>query len=67
MAKNLMVTSDIQVGHPASMIVKTARDKNCDMIVVGHQGRSEVMGGLFLGSVSRKVASDAHCSVTIIK
>ncbi|MDA8387260.1 MAG: universal stress protein [Nitrospiraceae bacterium] len=65
-AKNLEVASEIQVGHPASEIVKTAKDKNCDMIVMGHQGRS-MIGGLLLGSVSKKVASEAHCSVTIIK
>lgn len=64
--KGLNVSTEVLIGHPADKIVRTAREQNCDLIIVGHKGRS-ALEGFILGSVSRRVASEAGCTVTIVK
>ncbi len=64
--KDVTVETRVAIGHPASSIVQTAREEGCDLIVIGHKGKS-MLEGLLLGSVSRRVASESHCSVTIVK
>ncbi|MDA8170430.1 MAG: universal stress protein [Nitrospiraceae bacterium] len=64
--KGLFVKTEVVIGHPADKIVKMAAEKGCDLIVVGHKGRSAIEGFL-LGSVSRRVAAEAGCTVTIVK
>ncbi|MDA8090440.1 MAG: universal stress protein [Nitrospiraceae bacterium] len=64
--KDLEVETKVAIGHPAGTIVQTAKEKGCDLIVIGHKGKS-MLEGLLLGSVSRRVASEATCSVTIVK
>ncbi|MDA8168396.1 MAG: universal stress protein [Nitrospiraceae bacterium] len=64
--KGIHIRSKIAVGHPADQIVKFAKEKHCDMIILGQRGKSTIEGWL-LGSVSKRVASHAHCAVTIIK
>ncbi|HET9528740.1 MAG TPA: universal stress protein [Blastocatellia bacterium] len=49
---------------PASAIVRRADEWGADLIVVGSHGRSS-LGRLALGSISQKVATEAHCSVRI--
>src|SRR5262245_4865505 len=49
-------------GLPADALVEQATSWNADLIVVGSQGRS-ALGRLFLGSVSRRVVTEAPCSV----
>jgi nucleotide-binding universal stress UspA family protein len=65
-AKNLEIQTEVAVGHPAAQIVKAADDKKCDMVIVGHRGRSK-MADWLLGSVSKRVSSYAPCTVTIVK
>lgn len=38
----------------------------CDMICIGQRGKSRIQQWL-LGSVSKRVATYAHCTVTIVK
>jgi len=57
---------EILVGHPAEQIVHYAKQKEVDMIVMGHRGKSFVERWL-LGSVSKRVLSYAHCTVTIVR
>ncbi len=64
--RNLKVATEVTVGHPAETIVKFAAEKNCDLIVMGHRGMSKIED-LFLGSVSYRVVSTAHCTVAIVK
>ncbi len=45
-AKNIKVSTEIAVGHPAEMIVHFAQKKNCPLIIVGHKGRSKLEGML---------------------
>jgi nucleotide-binding universal stress UspA family protein len=61
-----IVTTEVVVGHPADQIVHYAAEKGCDMILLGQRGKSRMEQWL-LGSVSKRVASYAHCTVTIVK
>jgi nucleotide-binding universal stress UspA family protein len=53
-------------GSPAREILKKAGDWKPDLIVVGSQGHSG-LGRFLLGSVSQKVANEAHCSVRVAR
>lgn len=47
-------------------IVQTAKDKACDLIVMGSHGRHGLMG-LMLGSVATKTVTHAHIPVLICR
>lgn len=64
--KHLDLATHVAVGHPADQIVKYAAENNFDMIVMGQRGKSMIESWL-LGSVSRRVAAHAPCTVTIVK
>jgi nucleotide-binding universal stress UspA family protein len=51
---------------PAWAIIRKADEWRADLIVLGSHGRS-VLERLLLGSVSQKVAAEAHCSVRIAR
>jgi len=53
-------------GSPAWELIITSNDWAADLIVVGSQGRSAI-GRFFLGSVSKRIATDARCSVRIAR
>ena len=55
----------VKAGHPSRTIVKFAKDKNADLIVVGSRGLGDIEGYL-LGSVSHKVTSLSDCPVLVI-
>jgi len=56
----------LEAEDTAQAIIEAARDHDVDLIVVGTGDRSG-LPGLLLGSVSRKVASTAPCSVLIAR
>ena len=56
----------IGVGEPAEVIVRYAREKACDQIVMGTRGLGSV-GGLLLGSVATKVLHLSGVPVTFVK
>ena len=58
------VSSEIFLGTPAWDLSDAANKLKADLIFVGSQGRS-ALGRLFLGSVSKRVATDANCSVRV--
>jgi nucleotide-binding universal stress UspA family protein len=60
------VTVVSTIGTPAREILKKAEEWQPDLIVVGSQGLS-ALGRFFLGSVSQKVATEAHTSVRIAR
>jgi nucleotide-binding universal stress UspA family protein len=60
------VSKETAMGDPASAIVETARDKRCDLIVLGSRGRGR-LSGLLLGSVSQKVVTHAPCAVLVVR
>jgi nucleotide-binding universal stress UspA family protein len=57
---------EVRVGHPADQIIQKADEENVDLIVVGHRGGSLLQRWL-LGSVSKRVLSYAHCTVTVVR
>ncbi len=62
----LKVSKKLLQGRAADKIVETAREYDCDIIVVGSRG----LGGIkefLLGSISNRVADHAPCPVLIVK
>jgi nucleotide-binding universal stress UspA family protein len=57
---------DVLAGKPVEMILKYARGKKIDLIVIGSQGLHGLNRLKVLGSVSRKVSELAPCAVMII-
>lgn len=55
----------IKEGHPADEILKTAKEENAEMIIMGSRGKR--MHTLLMGSVSREVANTAEIPVLLIK
>ena len=64
--RNIEIKTEVVVGHPADQIVRYAKEKNSDMIVIGQKGKSNIESWL-LGSVSKRVATYSPCTVTIVK
>lgn len=59
------VSAFIKAGQPARTIVGMAKEKNCDLIVVGSRGMGATENYL-LGSVSHKVTGIADCPVLVV-
>jgi nucleotide-binding universal stress UspA family protein len=56
--------AEARSGAPASVLIEKADEWRPDLIVVGSHDRS-ALGRFMLGSVSQKVATEAHCSVRV--
>lgn len=64
--EQIPVKKVVGTGDPGYEIAEYARRKNCDQIVIGTRGLSDLKG-LVLGSVSHKVIHFAHCPVTLVQ
>lgn len=53
-------------GNPAMGMLKMASDLGADLVIIGSQGHGK-LHDLLLGSVSRKIAMHAGCSVAVMK
>ncbi len=60
------VSSEARLGSPARNIIDRAEEWKATLIVLGAQGHSAI-DRLILGSVSQRVATEAHCSVRIAR
>ncbi len=60
-----IVKTIVKYGVPAEEIVKTAKDEDVSMILIGARGKR--VSRLFMGSVSREVADTADRPVLIVK
>jgi len=56
----------IENGNPADRILEGIAEENIDCVVMGSRGLSD-WKGLFLGSVSHKVANHAPCTCITVK
>jgi len=65
-APDLIVTPVLREGHPKDTILDDAERWGADLIVVGSHGYGAIKR-LFLGSVSLAVATNAACSVEIVR
>lgn len=58
--------SSILGSNPSRALVNIAKRENFDLIVVGSRGLGSA-ASILLGSVSRRVISNAHCDVLVVK
>ena len=56
----------MSIGTPEWVLLDAAAKWNADLIVVGSQGRS-AMKRFFLGSVSKRIVTDARSSVRVVR
>jgi nucleotide-binding universal stress UspA family protein len=64
--KSIKVEEILRIGVPFLEIIKTAKEKDVDLIVMGTHGRTGLSHAL-IGSVAEKVVHHAHCPVLTIK
>ncbi|MDJ0661324.1 MAG: universal stress protein [Crocosphaera sp.] len=57
---------DCLMGNPSSSIIKTAKNWEADLIIMGRRGLTG-LSEMFLGSVSNYVVHHAPCSVLLIQ
>ena len=62
----LKVEETVRIGVPFLEIVRTAKERDVDLIVMGTHGRTGLSHAL-IGSVAEKVVHHAHCPVLSIK
>ena len=60
------VDTRLEGGDPADSILRCIKEENIDCVVMGSRGLSDIKG-LFLGSVSHKVANRAPCTCITVK
>ena len=60
------VTTIMKEGNITNEIVKIAKIKNCNLIIIGNKGLGAA-ARFFLGSVSNKLANSSPCSILIVK
>jgi len=65
-AEELQVETLLKEGHIVEEIIKTAKENNFDLIVIGARGISK-MKEILLGSVSHGVTLHAPCPILIIR
>jgi nucleotide-binding universal stress UspA family protein len=53
-------------GNPAQQIVRIAKNRRCDLLVIGTHGRSGI-AKFFLGSVAGRVVASAPCPVLTVR
>jgi nucleotide-binding universal stress UspA family protein len=56
----------IMPGEPGNMILKALELENIDLLVMGHHSRKPIEE-LFLGSVAKRIVTDAYCPVLIAR
>ena len=64
--KGRMAEIILKEGVPSEEILKTAKEKNVDLIVMGSHGRTKLQK-IILGSVAERVIGGAHCPVMVLK
>ena len=65
-AEGMDVTTIMKEGNITNEIVKLAKNKKCNLIIVGSKGLGAT-ARFFLGSISNKLANNSPCSVLIVK
>jgi nucleotide-binding universal stress UspA family protein len=63
--KNILVTGEVQRGDPAKQIVRSAREFQADMIVLGTHSKT-AMDAFWSGSVTPKIATQTHLPLLLV-
>lgn len=63
--REIHLTLQVRVGHPADTLVRMAEEEGCGLIVLGRRGLTPVQRWM-LGSVSDRVLRYAHCPVMAV-
>ena len=63
---NFNLSVRINEGTPYKIIIETAQTLNCDLIVMGNQGRSGP-SKLLIGSCTQRVLAGAPCPVLVVR
>jgi universal stress protein A len=64
--KTIKVEAVVRQGKPFVEIIKEAKEKDMDLIVMASHGRTGV-SHMLMGSVAEKVVRKAHCPVLIVR
>ena len=64
--KKIPVKMEMDVGSPATIIVRVAKHEDIDMIIIGSTSKKGSKAITALGSVSRSVSEMAHCPVMLV-
>ena len=64
--RRVPITLEVQRGHAADALVRTAKVTHADIVVIGHTGHSR-LHNLFLGSTADKVVEHAPCPVLVAR
>lgn len=64
--RGLTIYPVLAEGHAAEEIIQAATRSHADLVILGSRGMTGLRGA-FLGSVSRRVARHAPCSVLVVK
>lgn len=65
-SRGLTIHPVLVEGRPAEEILRVAERTHADLVILGSRGMTGLKGA-FLGSVSRRVARHASCSVLVVK
>lgn len=65
-AVDVKPTFEVVVGHPALQIIHKAEELGADHIIMGHRGKT-LFEHWRVGSVTKRVLTHAHCSVTVVR
>jgi nucleotide-binding universal stress UspA family protein len=60
------ITHRLELGDPASEILRVAEEIKCDLIVLGSHGRGAI-ARLLMGNVAEHVVRRATCPVLVVK
>jgi len=63
--KNIQVTGEVQRGDPAKQIIRSAREFQADMIVLGTHSKT-AMDAFWSGSVTPKIATQTHLPLLLV-
>lgn len=64
--KNILYEINILEGHVSSKIIELLEEKEIDLVITGAYGASG-MGLVIFGSVAKRIAHKAPCSVMIVR
>ncbi|MDX2052422.1 MAG: universal stress protein [Polyangiaceae bacterium] len=59
-------TTSIEFGPPADALLRVAKDRESNLIVMGTHGRTG-LGHVMLGSVAERVVRSSHCPVLVVR